>query len=87
MNIFYGKSASGRVSEAVSGLGTAKLIIMTSSADDFEENVQALEKLYPGVPSIACVGMGYDTAILENSMEISQKVKSRNTLCPEIPLL
>ena len=65
MNIFYGKSASGKVSEAVSGLGTAKLIIMTSSADDFEENVQALEKLYPGVPSIACVGMGYDTAILE----------------------
>ncbi|WP_029230768.1 FIST signal transduction protein [Butyrivibrio sp. VCB2006] len=65
MNIFYGKSASGNVSEAVKGLGTAKLIIMTSTADDFEKNVEELEKLYPGVPSICCVGMGYDTAILE----------------------
>ena len=71
MNIFYGKSTSGSVSEAVKGLGTAKLIIMVSNADRFEENVETLEKLYPGVPSIGCVGMGYDTTIVENGVSIT----------------
>ena len=47
MNIFYGKSSSGSVSEAVKGLVSPKLIIMMSSADRFEANVEALEKLYP----------------------------------------
>ena len=70
MNIFYGKSASGKVAEAVKSLGTAKLIIMTSSADNFEENVKELEKLYPGVPSISCIAMGYDTAILESGVSV-----------------
>ena len=71
MNIFYGKSTSGNVADAVKGLGKCKLIIMTSTAEKFESNVKELEKLYPGVPSISCVGMGYDTAILENGTMVT----------------
>ncbi len=71
MNIFYGKSTSGSVKDAVKGLSTAKLIIMVSNEAKFEENVEALEKLYPGVPSIGCVGMGYDTTVLENGVSIT----------------
>lgn len=71
MNIFYGKSTSGNVLEAVKGLATPKLIIMVSIADKFEENVAALEKQYPGVPSIGCIGMGYDTTIVENGVTIT----------------
>jgi hypothetical protein len=71
MNIFYGKSASGSVSEAVKGLVSPKLIIMMSSADRFEENVDALEMLYPGIPSIACIAMGYDTEIHEKGVFVT----------------
>ncbi|SFB74329.1 FIST signal transduction protein [Butyrivibrio sp. YAB3001] len=71
MNIFYGKNASGSVSEAVRGLSSPKLIIMVSNADKFEQNVETLEKLYPGVPSIGCVGMGYDTCVVENGVSIT----------------
>ncbi len=71
MNIFLGKSSNGSVADAAKGLGTAKLIIMTTTADAFEKDVAELEKLYPGVPSISCVGMGYDTAILEKGVFIT----------------
>ncbi|WP_026652018.1 FIST signal transduction protein [Butyrivibrio proteoclasticus] len=71
MKIYYGKSESGSVSEAVKGLSSPKLIIMTSHADKFDANVEALEKLYPGVPCIGCVGMGYDTTVVENGVSIT----------------
>ena len=47
MKIYYGKSESGSVSEAVKGLSSPKLIIMTSHADKFDANVEALEKAQP----------------------------------------
>lgn len=71
MNIFHGKSSSGSVAEAAKGLGSAKLIIMTTTADEFEKNVAELSKMFPGVPSISCVGMGYDTSILEKGVFIT----------------
>lgn len=71
MKIFNGKSNSGNVADAVRGLGNCKLIIMTSTAEKFEANVKELEKLYPGVPSISCIGMGYDTAILESGTMVT----------------
>ena len=71
MRIFYGKSTSGNIAEATKGLGNPKLIIMVSNADNFEANVEAIEKQYPGVPSIGCVGMGYDTTVVENGVSIT----------------
>lgn len=71
MKTYYGKSNSGSVSEAVSGLRNPKLLIMTSSAEKFEENVETLEKLYPGVPSIGCIAMGYSTTIVEKGVSVT----------------
>ncbi|WP_022776054.1 FIST signal transduction protein [Butyrivibrio sp. AE2015] len=71
MKTFYGKNAQGSVSEAVHGLVSPKLIIMMSNADKFEANVETLEKLYPGVPSIGCIAMGYDTTVVENGVAIT----------------
>ncbi len=71
MKIFYGKSSTGSVAEALSGLSAPKLIIMMSSADKFEANVETLEKLYPGVPSLGCIAMGYDTSVVEKGVTIT----------------
>ncbi|MCR5031823.1 MAG: hypothetical protein K6A92_03070 [Lachnospiraceae bacterium] len=71
MKTFYGKSKSGNVSEAVKGLSSPKLILMNSSAQTFENNVKTLEKLFPGVPSIGCIAMGYDTDVVENGVFIT----------------
>ncbi len=71
MKMFNGKSQSGDLAEAVRGLSTAKLIIMTCDEKNFDKNVEALEKKYPGVPSIACVAMSYDTAISETGVMIT----------------
>lgn len=70
MKMFYGKSASCNVKEAASGLSKPKLIVFTCSADGFEKAVSDIEQLFPGVPSIGCVGMGYDASILESGVSI-----------------
>ena len=71
MKIFYGKSNSGNMSEAVKGLSSPKLIIMMSTDKTFEKDVEELEKLYPGVPSIGCIAMGYDTNVVEKGIAIT----------------
>jgi len=71
MKTFYGKSNSGNLSEAVSGLSSPKLIIMMSTDKTFEKDVEELEKLYPGVPSIGCIAMGYDTSVVEKGIAIT----------------
>ena len=70
MKMFYGKSATCNVKEAVSGLNSPQLIVFTCVADGFEKAVADVEALFPGVPSIGCVGMGYDSAILENGVSV-----------------
>ena len=68
MKMFYGKSASCNVKEAVNGLNNLKLIVFTCSADGFDKAVSDIEQLFPGIPSIGCIGMGYDASILENRL-------------------
>lgn len=68
MQQFFGKSKSGNLSEAVSGLKNPKFIMLFSNNSQFEAHVQALEKLYPKVPSIGCIGMGYSTEVIENGV-------------------
>ena len=57
---FFGTSHSGNLSEAVRGLQQPQLLILMSNSEQFEAHVKELEKRYPGVPSIGCVGMCYD---------------------------
>lgn len=71
MKTFYGTSSTGNLSEAVNGLKTAKLIIMMTVAEKFEAHVAELEKLFPGVPSIGCIAMGYDTKVTEKGVVIT----------------
>ena len=71
MKMFNGKSASSNVAEAARGLSGPKLIIFTSDQDHFEKTVEEIEKAFPGVPSIGCIGMSYDSAIQEKGIAIT----------------
>lgn len=70
MKQFFGKSKSGNLKEAVQGLNQPKLILLMSNKKQFEAHVKELEELYPNVPSIGCIGMAYDTAVVENGVGI-----------------
>lgn len=63
-------SQSGNLREAVQGLQNPQLIMLLSNADQFEKHVAELEKLYPKIPSIGCIGMSYDTRIVEKGVGI-----------------
>ncbi|MCI8342660.1 MAG: hypothetical protein HFE62_05540 [Firmicutes bacterium] len=68
MRQFFGASQSGNLAEAVRGLNRPQFIMLLSNTAQFESHVKTLEKLYPEVPSIGCVGMGYDTKIVERGV-------------------
>lgn len=70
MQQFFGKSLSGNLSEAVKGLQNPKFIMLFSNNSQFEAHVKALEKLYPSIPSIGCIGMGYSTGVVENGVSV-----------------
>lgn len=70
MKQFFGMSQNGNLREAVQGLQNPQLIMLLSNADQFEKHVAELEKLYPKIPSIGCIGMSYDTRIVEKGVGI-----------------
>lgn len=70
MRQFFGISQRGHLEEAVSGLKNPQFIMLLSNNDQFEAHVKALEKLYPNVPSIGCIGMSYDTRIAEKGVGV-----------------
>lgn len=70
MRQFYGMSQSGNLAEAVHGLNSPQFIMLLSNNNQFEMHVEALEKLYPGVPSIGCIGMSHDTKIVESGVGV-----------------
>lgn len=67
---FFGKSQNGNLREAVNGLQNPKLILLMSNCDQFEYHVRELETLYPQVPSIGCIGMCYDTGVVEKGVGV-----------------
>ena len=67
---FFGTSHSGNLSEAVRGLQQPQLLILMSNSEQFEAHVKELEKRYPGVPSIGCVGMCYDIGVIEKGVGV-----------------
>ncbi|MCM1119946.1 MAG: hypothetical protein NC543_11390 [bacterium] len=70
MRQFYAMSQRGDLAEATSGLKNPQFIMLLSNSAQFEEHVKALEKLYPGIPSIGCIGMGYDTSVVESGVAV-----------------
>lgn len=70
MKQFYGMSQNGNLKEAVDGLKNPQLIMLLSNTEQFETHVKTLEALYPKVPSIGCIGMSYDTKVVEKGVGI-----------------
>lgn len=70
MRQFFGMSKIGNLQEAVRGLTNPQLIMLLSNDEQFEKHVEELEKLYPNIPSIGCIGMSYDTRIVEKGVGI-----------------
>lgn len=70
MRQFFGMSQSGNLKEAVRGLQNPQLLMLISNDRQFEAHVKELEKLYPQVPSIGCIGMSYDTKVVEKGVSI-----------------
>ena len=71
MKQFFGMSQTGSLQEAVKGLQNPKLLILMSNTDQFEEHVEELQKRYPEVPSIGCIGMSYDSRIVEKGVGVA----------------
>lgn len=70
MRQFFGMSQNGNLQDAVRGLENPQFLMLLSNGEQFERHVAELEKLYPGIPSIGCIGMSYDTRIVEKGVGI-----------------
>lgn len=64
----FGMSRNGNLAEAARALIKPQFIMLMSNQKQFEQHVQELEKLFPGVPSIGCIGMSYDTRVVEDGV-------------------
>lgn len=70
MKQFFGMSQRGNLEEALQGLYRPQFIMLLSNSNQFEEHVNALEKHFPGVPSIGCIGMSYKISMVEQGVGI-----------------
>lgn len=70
MKQFFGMSQRGILAEAARGLSNPGFIMLISNSSQFVQHVAELEKLFPKVPSIGCIGMGYDTRVAEQGVSI-----------------
>ena len=71
MKIVYGTSTTGNLQEALRNVKNPQLIVMTSTADNFDKHVAELENAFPGVPSIGCIAMGYSDRVTEKGVSIT----------------
>ncbi len=71
MKQVFGMSKSGNLVEAVRGITNPKGLILFSSEQNFEKHVQELERTFPGVPSIGCIAMSYDTTVCETGVSVT----------------
>ena len=44
--------------------------MLFSNNPQFEAHVKTLESLYPKIPSIGCIGMSYDTGVVESGVGV-----------------
>lgn len=70
MKQYFGMSQNGDLKEAARGIRTPQLIMLFSNGEQFEAHVRQLEELFPGVPSIGCIGMSYGSRIVEKGVGV-----------------
>ena len=70
MKQIFGTSDKGNLREAIKGLTSPSAILLMSNADQFDKHVAELEEAFPGVPSIGCIDMCYDTRVIEKGVGI-----------------
>ncbi len=70
MKQYFGMSHQGSLEEALYGLHQPQFIMLISNEKQFETHVKELEKRFPGVPSIGCIGMCYRMGIVENGVGV-----------------
>ena len=58
----------GKDCSTANALTNPQFIMLLSNQTQFEQHVRELEQLFPGVPSIGCIGMSYDTKVVENGV-------------------
>lgn len=67
----FGINQQGDLKQAVRGLvQKPQFLMLLSNSDQFEMHVKQLEELYPNVPSIGCIGMCYDTRVVEKGVGV-----------------
>ncbi len=71
MKMMFGTSAGGNLAEALRGISSPRLLIMTTTPELFEKHVSELEKAFPGVPSIGCIAMGYSKTVTEKGVTVT----------------
>lgn len=64
----FGMSMSGDLKAASKGISRPQFIMLFSNKEQFESHVIQLEQIFPGVPSIGCIGMSYDTRMVEKGV-------------------
>ena len=70
MKQIFGMSQKGDLKEAVKGLSKPQVLFLMSNKNQFEAHVAQLKKLFPNTPSIGCIGMSYDTRIVEEGVGV-----------------
>lgn len=70
MKQLFGASKTGNLKEAVQSIVNPDVLLLMSNAEQFDAHVAELEQLYPGVPSIGCIGMSYDRHIIEKGVGV-----------------
>lgn len=89
MKQIFGASQTGNLKDAVRSISKPDFLILMSNTEQFEAHVAELEALYPGVPSIGCIGMSYDTSVVEKGVGVvaMEGVKASANVLEQVSLM
>ena len=70
MKQIYRVDKGGNLAQALSQINAPKLLLLMSNSEQFEQHVEELERYFPGVPSIGCIGGSYggQTVVADNGV-------------------
>ena len=72
MKQIYRADKGGNLTQALSEITAPKLLLLMSNNEQFEQHVEELERHFPGVPSIGCIGGSYggQTVVADNGVAV-----------------
>lgn len=72
MKQIYRADKAGNLTKLLAEIRTPRLFLLMSNAGQFEQHVEELEKRFPGVPSIGCIGGSYGghTVVAEKGVAV-----------------